>query len=247
MSEEAGGELIVPEKASGERTIAASSTLRLLAVCFLLLWGFALVLIAATLIGERLRRPLERIPLATYAARQGIALPPDPATPPGTRTGAGGGAAAATVARRTAAPMNATPSPRAYPGADQARADEVREAYLRAWAVWAEACLTLDAAPLDEVFAPPELDRARSYVRQLSASGRALQLEAAHRVTVLELDGDTALVLDELTDRSFYVAPTTRLPLPAGAQPTPAGTERLHCRLRRTDMGWKVVDFTWSR
>jgi len=243
---------MVSEQTRGELPIAtpaaSPATRRLLAVCCLLLWGFAVLLLAATLVGERLRQPLDRIPAATYAAQQGIALSPDPATLPGTRIGAGGGAAATTAARRSVTPpVSATPEPGATAGGDQSRVAEVRVAYLHAWEVWAEACLTLDPAPLEGVFAQPELDRARSYVRQLRASGRALRLDAAHRVTVLELDGDTALVLDELTDRSVYVDPTTRLPLPPGAQPTPAGTERLQCRLQRTETGWRVVDITWGR
>ena len=243
---------MVSEKTRGELPIvtpaAPPATRRLLAVCCLLLWGFAVLLIAATLVGERLRQPLDRIPLATYAAQQGIGLPPAPTALPGTRIGAGGGAAVATTARRSVTPpVSATPELGALVGGDQARVAEVREAYLHAWEVWAEACLTLDPAPLEGVFAQPELDRARSYVRQLRASGRALRLEAAHRVTVLELDGDTALVLDELTDRSLYLDPATRLPLPPGVQPTSTGTERLQSSLQRTETGWKVVDITWYR
>ena len=120
-------------------------------------------------------------------------------------------------------------------------------AYLRAWEVWAEACLELDPAGLERSYAPPELDRTRAYVRRLAASGRPLQLAATHRVTVLEDDGDTVLLLDELIDRSLYLDPVTRRPLPPGVQPTPAGAERVHARLLRTGSEWRVSEMNWGR
>lgn len=215
-------------------TAGARSPQHLLVACCLLLVGFALLLVAASLAGDRLRQPLDRIPLATYAALRGIALPSHPTIPPG-------------AGRRAPTPHTAPPTPRTSVGADPALVAEVEAAYLVAWEVWAVACLRLDPVSLEGVFAPPELDRAREYVRQLRASGRALRLDAAHRVTVLEFDGDNAFVLDELTDRSLYVDPATRRPLPSGAQPSPTGTERLHCRLRRTETGWRIIDITWGR
>lgn len=225
----------------------AASTRRLLAACCALLAGFALLLLAATLVGERLRPPLDRIPAATYAARRGIALPTALLATPGDRPAARTGLATATGARRPAAPGTVTPVSWTPPGADPSLVAEVTAVYLHAWALWAEACLTLDPEPLEGAFAPPELDRARVYVRQLRASGRALRLDAAHRVTVLELDGDTALLLDELTDRSRYLDPVTLQPLASSVQPTPVGVERVQCRLLRTAAGWRVVDLTWGR
>lgn len=225
----------------------AASTRRLLAACCALLAGFALLLLAATLVGARLRSPLGRIPVATYAARRGVVLPAEALATPGDRPGGRVDLATATTGRRPSAPGTATPISQAPSGAAASPAAEVTAAYLHAWALWAEACLTLDPAPLAGGFAPPELDRARVYVRQLGESGRALRLDAAHRVTVLELDGDTALLLDELTDRSRYLDPVTHQPLPVGAQPTPVGAERVYSRLRRTTAGWRVADITWGR
>lgn len=233
---------------SDAASAAARSARPLLSAFVLLLAGFALLLAIASLVGGRLAQPLDRIPVATYAARQGIALPPDPTMPPSTRVVAHDGPATAiATVPRTATPGVAMTAPRVPVGVDPALVAVVHEAYLRAWEVWAEACLMLDSTLLEAAFASPELDRARSYVRQLRASGRALRLDAAHRVTVLEIDGDTALVLDELTDRSLYIDPATRMLLPPGAQPTPTGTERLQCRLRRTETGWRVIDMTWNR
>lgn len=264
---------------------------RLLGTFCGLLAALALLLAGAATLGSRLRPPLERVPVATYAARAGIALPPDPtATPPAvaTATATGGdgrcavdcppgpiangrtGRGTPTVARGTLPTPGASPgrgtvasSPEARSGASASTSPssvtvppalagsplvpEVVSAYLRAWEVWADACLTLDPAPLASAFAQPELDRARGYVDRLRAGGQVLRLDAEHRLTVLELDGETALLLDEVTDRSVYLDPTTRRPLPRAARSAPSGPEQLRCLLRRTDAGWRVIELVWER
>lgn len=234
------------------------ATARRALITFAILLAILALLLAGGVAGSaRLRPPAERVPAATFAARQGIALPAALAVPSPTSTPAAGAAGAypcaspdcwASAARSGTPPMlPGVPAGSALRPADSPSAREAVTAYLRAWDVWAEACLTLDPVPLEGVFAPPELDRARAYVRQLGASGRLMRLEAAHRVTVLELDGDTALLLDELTDRSLYLDPTTRRPLSPGAQPTPVGTERLRCRLQRMESGWRVIELIWGQ
>lgn len=243
------GQGAVPERVSTRRALVVFATVLTL-LAFLLLGGF---------VGSaRLRPSTQRIPAATFAARQGVVLPdvivevsPTPvssAATPGTSY------ACASTGCRTTVTRGGTPqSLPGVPGGTTSRptdsplAREVAAAYIRAWEVWAEACLTLDPAALKGVFAPPELDRAHAYVRQLGASGRLMRLDAAHRVTVLAIDGDTALLLDELTDRSLYLDPATRQPLALGAQPTPIGTERVRCRLQRTESGWRVAELSWGR
>ena len=223
-------------------SVARISTRRLLSTACVLLAMLASLLYGASLLGDHLRPPLERIPAATFAARQGIALPAIPAGPvsPTTPSAIASSAAPGRATARPVTPQAGAPIP-------ESAAAEAVAAYLRAWEVWAEACLELDPAGLERSFAPPELDRTRAYVRRLTASGRPLQLAAAHRVTVLEYDGDTILLLDELTDRSLYLDPVTRRPLPPGVQPTPAGAERIHARLLRTGSEWRVSEMTWGR
>lgn len=218
------------------------STRRLLVTSCGLLATLASLLYGASLLSNRLRPPLERIPAATFAARQGIALPESPASPvsPATLSGIDPATAPGRATARAVTPQTGAPTP-------QSATAEAVAAYLRAWEVWAEACLKLDPAGLERAFAPPELDRTRAYVQRLVASGRPLQLAATHRVTILEYAGDTALLLDELTDRSLYLDPVTRRPLPPGAQPTPSGAERVHARLLRTESGWRVSELTWGR
>lgn len=231
-----GGEAMATHSSSNPtiaRAAGTASMRRLLAVCCVLLAGFALLLGGASLIDGLMRQPLDRIPVATYAARRGIALPTTSIVPPGDR--------------EAPAPSAASPALQTSLTAEPQIVTEVATAYLSAWERWAEACLTLDAAPLVLAFAPPELDRARDYVLRLRASDRALRLAVAHRVTVLELDGDTALLLDDLDERSVYLDPATRQPLPDAAQPTPVGPVRVYCRLRRTETVWRVVELSWSR
>lgn len=242
------GQGTVPERVSTRRAlIVFAAVLALLTI--LLIGGMAG--------SARLRPSAERIPASTYAARQGIALPdaiaePSPTlAPPAATSGiyscATPGCRAPTTRGGTSPQLPGVPRATAAPSGDSPLAREVVAAYLRAWEVWAEACLTLDPAPLDAVFAPPELDRARAYVRQLGASGRLLRLAAEHRVTVVAIDGDIALVLDDLTDRSLYLDPATRQPLPLATQPTPVGTERVRGRLERTASGWQVAELSWGR
>ena len=244
-------ETIVMRDQGGDPAVAttseAASTRRLLLAWCALLAGFALLLTAASLAGDRMRPPLDRIAAATYAAERGIAFSTAPATLSGDRPAARAGSASVSTGRRASVPGTASPTLQASIDANPLLVAEVKATYLRAWELWAEACFTLDPAPLERVFARPELDRVHVYVRQLRASGRALRLDAAHRVTVIALDGDTALLLDDLTDRSLYLDPATRQPLPPDAQPTPVGSERVYCRLRRTAAGWRVEDITWGR
>lgn len=230
------------ELATPRGSVERVSTRRLLTASCGLLTILALLLYGASLLGARLRPPLERIPAATFAARQGIALPEIPAGPvsSGTPSRVALSTSPGRATARPIAPQGKAPTPSPF-------AAEAVTAYLRAWDVWAEACLTLDPTPLEHAFALPELDRTRTYVQQLGASRRVLQLTAVHHVTILQFDGDTALLLDELTDRSLYLDPVTRRPLPPGAQPTPAGAERVYCRLLRTGSGWRVSELTWGR
>lgn len=250
----AGDWLAEADLNAGSEPVSARRSLTAFAA---LLATLVLLLIGAVALGDRLRPPTGRVPAATFAARQGIALPPDPAAPPTAAmppaAATVGGVCAAPDCRASATRGANFPAPTGVSAgvvnqpSDSPTARDAVAAYLRAWDAWAQACLALDPAPLELVFAPPELDRARAYVRQLRASGRVLQLDAAHRVTVLELDGDTALLLDELTDRSLYLDPATRRPLSSGAQPTPVGTERVYCRLLRTESGWRVSELVWGR
>lgn len=201
-----------------------------------------LVLVGGAVLGGRLRPSPGSVPAATFAARYGVALPADPTALPQRSVPFGTAALGGSHAPKLRSETGTTVAP-----TDSPTANDVLAAYLLAWDVWAESCLALDPSPLEKAFASPELDRARAYVWQLRASGRALRLDVVHHVTVLELSKDTALLLDEMADHSIYLDPATRLPLPPGVQPTPVGTERVRCRLRRTESGWRVSELFWGR
>lgn len=67
---------------SGDSGPDRPATRRLLSTFFGLLASLAVVLGGAGLLGVRLRPPLERVSVATYAARRGITLPSEPIAPP---------------------------------------------------------------------------------------------------------------------------------------------------------------------
>ena len=121
----------------------------------------------------------------------------------------------------TAAPTNVTPTatvaitttPTATPTPSEAElAAEVEAAYLAHWDAYAEAVLLLDASVAEAVTAGEELEALRAEVEQLRVDGVALRVVVEHDFQVINVTGVSAAVVDEITNNSFYVDATTKLP-----------------------------------
>lgn len=106
---------------------------------------------------------------------------------------------------RTATPAA---SPTATPSIDQ----EVSEAYLRYWEVYAEAVLDLDETKLPGVMTGPQLERTRQEIESLRQRGRAAKIVVEHDFFIAELDpvAGTATVRDEYANRSYEVDAQTK-------------------------------------
>ena len=89
---------------------------------------------------------------------------------------------------------------------------EVSEAYLHYWEVYAEAVFNLDESRLPEVMTGPDLERAREEVEALRQRGRAAKIVVEHNFVILQLDpvAGTATVRDEYANRSYEVDGNTK-------------------------------------
>ncbi|MDI6857200.1 MAG: hypothetical protein QME71_02670 [Dehalococcoidia bacterium] len=109
------------------------------------------------------------------------------------------------AATRTATPVA---SPTATPSVEQ----EVSEAYLRYWEVYADAVFNLDETRLGEVMTGPQLQRTQQEIENLRQRGRAAKIVVEHDFFIAELDpvAGTATVRDAYANRSYEVDAQTK-------------------------------------
>ena len=105
---------------------------------------------------------------------------------------------------------SANSSPTATPTATVE--DEVLASYSRYWEAYAQALLNLDATLVEAVAAGQELQRIREEVAILRSQGVALRVVMKHNPVVLEVKSDSAALLDEMVNNSFYVDAVTKQP-----------------------------------
>jgi len=138
------------------------------------------------------------------------------------------------AATRTAVPEA---SPTSTPSIEQ----EVSEAYLRYWEVYADAVFNLDESKLPEVMTGPQLDRTRREIDGLRQRGRAAKIVVEHNSFIAELDpvAGTATMHDEYTNRSYEVDAETKQ-IVGQAAPGTVLTDTYF--LVKEDGTWKVRD-----
>ena len=111
----------------------------------------------------------------------------------------------------TAAPVPAgtpTPAPAPAPSVEE----EVGAAYLAYWDAYARAALHLDASLVEGVAAGEELRRIRGEIAALRAQGVALRVVVEHDPLVVVTSASSAVVVDHVTNGSFYVDPVSLEP-----------------------------------
>jgi hypothetical protein len=113
--------------------------------------------------------------------------------------------AATPTVRRTAVP-EVTPTP--APSVEQ----EVSEAYLNYWQVYADAVFDLDETRLPEAMTEPHLERTRQEIQSLRQRGRAAKIVVEHDFLILQVDAaaGTATIRDQYTNRSYEVDAETK-------------------------------------
>jgi len=138
----------------------------------------------------------------------------------------------------TTIPGNAVPT--ATPTAEE----EVTAAYLGYWQAYEKALLNLDPSLVELVASGAELQRIREEVAILSSQGVALRVVVNHNPVVIEANGNSASLIDDMVNNSFYVDPVTKQP------PAASGSgEKLRdsFRLEKRDGQWWVVSSTRQR
>ena len=117
--------------------------------------------------------------------------------------------------------------------------EEVSEAYLRYWEVYAEGLFDLDTSRFGEVMTGPRLERALDEVESLQEDGRAVKIVVENRPVVVQVEGDQAVVFDEYENQSYLIDPETKDPV---GDPGAGEVIRDTVTLTRSGETWKVLD-----
>jgi hypothetical protein len=116
--------------------------------------------------------------------------------------------------------------------------EEVEQAYLRSWEVYAEAVRDLDTSGLEESYAGEQLERTRAEVEQLRADGHAVEVSVEHDYRIQIVDPDLAVVQDRYRNHSILIDAASGEPL----EEDPDDLYFETYTLRESGGRWKVVD-----
>jgi hypothetical protein len=109
-----------------------------------------------------------------------------------------------------------TPSPifstAATPSATPSIENEVGAAYLDYWDAYSAALLELDVSLAGESASGKELDRIAVEIAGLQAQGLALRVRVEHNFAVIDPSDNTASVVDDIVNNSFFVDAETKEP-----------------------------------
>ena len=111
-----------------------------------------------------------------------------------------------------APPPTAVPTPTPAPAPAPSVEEGVEAAYLAYWDAYALAALWLDASLMEGFASGEELRRIRDEIAFLRESGVALRVVVEHDLLVVVTSPASAVVVDQVTNRSFYVDPVSKQP-----------------------------------
>lgn len=95
---------------------------------------------------------------------------------------------------------------------DEALRREVEEAYLAYWDAYAAAVLELDVSLVEDYATGDELEGIRQEIEDYRSDGVAARIRVEHDFEIASITDDTAVVIDEYVNNSFYVDADTKLP-----------------------------------
>jgi len=90
--------------------------------------------------------------------------------------------------------------------------DQVRQAYLNYWDVYAEALLKLDTSELGDVLTAEALDIVTKQVEQQRSKNQPVRIEIEHHLRIVLINPGKASVDDRYVDRSVPLDPQTMKP-----------------------------------
>lgn len=136
--------------------------------------------------------------------------------------------------------VTATPAQTPTPSLE----DQVSEAYLRYWDAYSDALFELDATLAQGVASGEELNRIREEIADLRAQGLALKTVVEHDFVVVEAAEESATLLDEIVNNSFFIDAETKEPPQAEGS---GEVLRDTFYLEKVDGQWMVVRSTRQR
>jgi hypothetical protein len=99
----------------------------------------------------------------------------------------------------TSTPNTPSPTESSSPRSER---EQVREAYLRQWEVYAEAVRDLNTQELDEVFTGKALDAVQREIRDLRRDGLGVRVRVKHELRIRIADPATVVVVDSYENHS---------------------------------------------
>jgi hypothetical protein len=132
-------------------------------------------------------------------------------------------------------PTESSPSPDPDATASNPK-EQVREAYLQQWDVYARAVEDLERTGIDEVFTGKALEVVHREIRARHRKDTPLRVRVSHDLAVKIIDATTAVVDDRYINRSVEFDPET------GKPTEPGPNEIIHevYTLKKVDGKWKV-------
>jgi hypothetical protein len=114
---------------------------------------------------------------------------------------------------------------------------QVEQAYLRAWDVWADALVKLDASGLSESFTGRALQLITAQVAEQKGKNQPVRIRAEHNYTITLTDAQTASVDDRYINHNVRLDPNTLEPI----EPDPDNPEHRSFTLKLVDGTWKIA------
>ncbi len=163
----------------------------------------------------------------------GARTPVRSSSPRGANTGVGSPATAQST-------VSATPTsvPTVQPTPTLSPRQQVMQAYHHYWRDYRQALYTLTTSHMSRAAAGNELQRVESEVAGFKKRGYAVRVRVTHHALIVSITGDTAMVYDEVLNRSYAVDPVSKQPGQGSSQ---ADREKNVYSLQKFHGVWKVT------
>ncbi|MFN2490797.1 MAG: hypothetical protein ABR529_13905 [Actinomycetota bacterium] len=132
-------------------------------------------------------------------------------------------------------PTESSPSPESSPTPSSPK-EQVRDAYLLQWDVYARAVEDLEGTGIAEVFTGKALQVVNREIRDRRRQGTPLRVRVKHDLAVKIVDATTAVVDDRYINHSVEFDPHLGKP----TEPDPNGTIHEVYTLKKVNGTWKV-------